>query len=312
MVQEEHTVGILIVHGIGNQTAGETLVAFGDRLFGWLRGWIEGTPGSQRPAGTAELGFTQLSPADSAAPPGAAGTAAPMPPPSSSIQLAAVGQGGTMVRESWMIAEAHWADAFPLPGVSEVTFWLMEVTPLVTAEWIWRTLFGLARNLKSPGRLSTGGKILRRAAPWMLRAGTAARLVAWTAVALAALPAVALAEVSFFLLLVLGWVPISGAEALVRSVQTLIGAVIGDSYAFAASPLRESAITDRFQQRLEAMARRCREIVVVGHSGISCRRSPSAPRSCSRPASCRGGWASCRNSAPGLRPCWCSAFWFSF
>lgn len=36
----EFDVGILLVHGIGMQTSGETLGKFADPLILWLRGWL--------------------------------------------------------------------------------------------------------------------------------------------------------------------------------------------------------------------------------------------------------------------------------
>jgi hypothetical protein len=35
-------LGVLFVHGIGEQREGETLVAFGEPLIAWLRQWIAG------------------------------------------------------------------------------------------------------------------------------------------------------------------------------------------------------------------------------------------------------------------------------
>ena len=39
---KRYELGVLFVHGIGDQKEGETLTAFGEPLIAWIRDWIAG------------------------------------------------------------------------------------------------------------------------------------------------------------------------------------------------------------------------------------------------------------------------------
>jgi hypothetical protein len=49
--ERRHKFGVLLVHGIGEQPEGDTLLTFGEPLIRWLRRWVSRKHGNRLPGG---------------------------------------------------------------------------------------------------------------------------------------------------------------------------------------------------------------------------------------------------------------------
>ncbi|HEX9671058.1 MAG TPA: hypothetical protein VGC93_16440, partial [Thermoanaerobaculia bacterium] len=99
----EAQVGILFVHGIGQQTPGETLIAFGEPLVNWVRRWLE-----RRNPGRFEILNSALS--------------EPVLESGEPAHLLLQCEGSDpSVR--WLLAESCWATEFRRPPFGRLAAW---------------------------------------------------------------------------------------------------------------------------------------------------------------------------------------------
>ncbi len=148
-VTDERTharIGILFVHGMGDQQRGSSLQRFGDPIVQWLRRWqsydfdrqlmtiseqapasiesgIEPTEESVSTIPTSSpLGYTVIK--------GQGADPASFEPPNSELTLLrASRKPGQPTSASWIMTEAWWADAFFPPKFSDVAKWGLGVGP---------------------------------------------------------------------------------------------------------------------------------------------------------------------------------------
>ena len=112
-------LGVLVVHGIGEQRQGVTLTQWSDALVGWLRRWSPDDPssdlhldeGDERPVTVTNA---HLAPADG--------------PANLRIELGGV-EGG----QTWLMAEGWWAGAFVPPTFGELWSWSFTSVPATSA-----------------------------------------------------------------------------------------------------------------------------------------------------------------------------------
>ena len=96
-MSSEPDFGILLVHGIGNQTKGDTLTRFGNPLIEILKSEIPGQ---------VALKETSLKPENEP----------------SHARL-------TVAEQEWVLAEAHWAEEFKAPTFGELLGWIFNTLP---------------------------------------------------------------------------------------------------------------------------------------------------------------------------------------
>src|SRR5277367_1766804 len=113
-------LGVLFIHGIGQQSKGETLVNWLDPLARWISAWLTGAqPGKMDPADRPGclVRSTSLTGDE---------------PPHAYVEIQApAGLAGIAPTASRiLVAEAYWAQRFPPPNVHEVTIWLLEIAPM--------------------------------------------------------------------------------------------------------------------------------------------------------------------------------------
>jgi hypothetical protein len=96
------SLGVLFVHGIGNQKQGQTLATWGDAVARWLAV-------TDAPSGTVEVRPVLMHPGDSTTP--------------------ANGHLTTPEGERWLLAEAWWGDEHAPPSYREVAIWSLKVVP---------------------------------------------------------------------------------------------------------------------------------------------------------------------------------------
>jgi hypothetical protein len=230
-----YDLGILLVHGIGQQRRGDTLVNFGEPLHEWLERWL-----THDKPGKPVVNWTdaRLRPAEEApgAPPHAAGTWT-LPKGTSTV----------------LLAECWWSDCFAAPSFGELFVWLREAA-LVTLS------------------LHFGARLRRQAARFKSNRGFPVRKV-WEALKVArelayfliGWPLLALFLLIFLVLMMVVNV-IPGAGKLAQRIQFIMAATVGDSYAFLKRPIQRSAVTGQFHRDLRWVSDRSDRVAIVAHS----------------------------------------------
>lgn len=224
-------IGILLVHGIGSQIRGETLVNMGEPLYRTIKDWIESTPlpsDGVRGSGDLQLkdpplsrGKVQLidaflSPLKAAEFPQA------VEPAHFRLSIARASDGLPI---EWIMAECHWASSFPPPSPRTVTLWIMRVLP-----WICVSL--LARRLRMAA-IAIAAAMATSPRGWLEAAGRCASMMIAVIALLLISPFVVVLELCLVALLIVELVPLGVVHDFVQRINTAISAILGDSFIFA-------------------------------------------------------------------------------
>ncbi|HET9358380.1 MAG TPA: hypothetical protein VFO58_01460 [Vicinamibacterales bacterium] len=105
-----HALGVLFVHGIGEQPRGDTLLTFSEPLIRCVRGWMEG-----RDIGSADVVESKLS----------ASQLGSEEPAHAVLEIAVRDRSP----EKWLLAESWWADEFSRPPFMKLAAWLLTIGP---------------------------------------------------------------------------------------------------------------------------------------------------------------------------------------
>ncbi|HEX9824359.1 MAG TPA: hypothetical protein VGB51_08210 [Actinomycetota bacterium] len=227
-------LGVLFVHGIGSQKAGQTLLQFGEPLFRWLFRWLgDGTdPGGDDSNRSVRLTGTELEPGGG--------------PASCTVTIEAPpGPTGEPDTQRWLLAESWWAEAFTPPPFTKLAFWLMTYTP-------WLALDFMAR-------------IVRRA----IRQPSAATLAALLSLPLLLLIGPIVGVLLFVLILALLLVyliPLALTRTFAERAAVALTGSVGDAFILMQSPLNHGAIKQRIEGDLAWLSERCDRVAVVSHS----------------------------------------------
>jgi hypothetical protein len=120
-------VGVLFVHGIGEQQRADTLVQFGEALKGWLERWLP-VDGARVKVDITHADLNQ--------------TAGEVPA-HAKLRVTAPG-----IDSTWVLAESWWAASFQSPRYSDLWRWSLEIVPLAVADHFVRRIrlaFGHSR-----------------------------------------------------------------------------------------------------------------------------------------------------------------------
>ena len=131
-----YDLGVLLVHGIGNQTLGSTLTGFGTPLVEWLRAR------ARRAGAKAELGPTVL-------------TARSEEPASSELTLSSGAH-----RRRWLLAESWWAQSFPTAQFRDVAKWSLLIVPWTIGTHFAKRLSRAGTRKGFGGRLGAGAALV--------------------------------------------------------------------------------------------------------------------------------------------------------
>jgi hypothetical protein len=295
---KRYAVGILYVHGIGQQVKGETIAEFADAIYGWIRGRILGigaghfhrhttretleaatpkaaqTPGihAPRPAQRQHLAFLET--AHNYVPTAALAAQSLVEFPAlegepllASVELTEVPSSDDKA-PSALALELDWTD---VRGRQHISDWL-----LAESWWadkclppsIWQLLAWAPQVLPAIiashmfSRL-TDERVRSRWHLFRLKARTALYVSA------AVLAAVFLMPIVYLLVAVSGagsLLPWSWLADKAKDVRLLLTRVIGDAFIFAGSRAQRAAILGGIQRDLEWLSEHCDSVVVVGHS----------------------------------------------
>lgn len=242
-----YELGVLMVHGIGQQKEGGTLASFGepiaqcvqDRL---TRGKVDRELAPEDPR--VELRHVTLEGKDET-------------PAHAEVTLRNV--GGLRREESgaadaqWLLAEAWWAESFPTPTYAEICRWALQILP-------WTVIAHFDRRVRR-----MGFKVVDSATRWQsIRAVFG--VVAEATALIAALWLIPLLAGVIVAMLAVGSLPIPKIRDLIGSVQRTLAATVGDSYVFVGQHVAGGAIKSRVRTALGWLSERCERVAIVAHS----------------------------------------------
>ncbi len=119
-------VGVLFVHGIGEQQRADTLVQLGECLRSWFKRWLTfDSPQPTISVGVSDADLTQ--------------SATGAIPAHAKLRITADG-----VNTTWLLAESWWAASFAAPRYRDLWRWSLEIVPLAVADHFVRR-FRLAK-----------------------------------------------------------------------------------------------------------------------------------------------------------------------
>jgi len=228
-------VGVLFVHGIGEQPQGDTLIRFAEPVIEWITRWVE-QPANHEEKGGPMRGSARL--ARVALGPPMLGERRP---PHAILEVNAGNPAAGPGQSScWLLAESWWASEFRKPRFGELAGWL-----LTTGCWMILSHAGKTVRLSSrnwPRRLRAIGMLL------------------------VSLPAALLVQIVVATLAILAAIPIPQLRSALSGVLLKLTGTLGDSYVLISSPLQKAAAVSNAQKDLKWLSRQCDTVVVVAHS----------------------------------------------
>jgi hypothetical protein len=240
-------LGVLFVHGIGEQRQGETLVQFADPVSSWVVRWlshgalVESGIGDADDAGHVVVSGTQLEPADDGP---ARAVMVVSAPPEEEL-------GG---RTEWLVAESWWAETFHPPKTTTVILWLFVVLPYLLLE---HTFVPLSRSFRTWRSSRTHG--------WKY-AVAGVRTLGFALFFVASLPIAAVAEVVVSLLLVPLLIPVPALRDFAKNAVLKLANTLGDCFVLTSSTVQFDAMVRRVAHDLAWLESQADVVAVVAHS----------------------------------------------
>jgi hypothetical protein len=224
-------LGVLFVHGIGEQKRGETLVTWLDALLDTIG------------AATLDRVSTNIELADLKSPAHATDDG----PAHAVVRIK-----GEKGEERWLVAEAWWAETFAAPTFRQLVSWSVRAVP-------WSLTMHAVQHHQDR---------LREARGWFQRALAWAYSVAGLAMSLFLAPFVVLFLAG---LVLVGVVPSDTIRKMVGNIQRGLSATVGDSMVLLESSVRAAAIRTEvlralYWLRASCETNGCGQIVVLAHS----------------------------------------------
>jgi hypothetical protein len=240
-------LGVLFVHGIGEQRQGETLVQFADPFSSWAVRWLShgalGEPGVGHTDddGHVVVSGTRLEPTDDA--------------PARTVMVVNAGPeeqlGG---HTEWLLAESWWAQVFHPPKTTTVILWLFVVLPYLLLE---HTFLPLSRSFRIWRSSRTFG--------WRY-ALVAVRTVGFALFFVAALPIAAIAEVFVSLLLVPLLIPVPALRDFAKNAVVKLANTLGDCFVLTSSTVQFDAMVRQVAHDLAWLETQAGAVALVAHS----------------------------------------------
>jgi hypothetical protein len=225
-------LGILLVHGIGEQTRGETLTQMAEPIVAWLRDWLR----SEQPEGS--LVASSVVSAALRPPLLLEGV-----PAHAHAMLGTKGPGqrdDESREEMWLFAEAWWAPQVLPSALGSFTAWLLVCSP-------WLALFHIRqwRLCRADSRWRGCQAMLFRVL-WVL----------WS-------PVLSLGLIAIYLL---SLVTIGRLRAMVAGLLRQLSGIVGDAYVKICHPVQRHAMEDATLQAMQWLRPKCKRMAVVAHS----------------------------------------------
>jgi hypothetical protein len=233
-----YDLGILLVHGVGEQQRGDTLTEAGDQILEWLARRAQAT-GSDADVelNLMDVVDRQASTDDIAS----AHAVIRVTPP---VKGRKPGY--------WVMAESFWGDVFRPATFSELASWGIFIGPWAFAA----QARGIFLRMETAAELPTWLRPALLAIIWAV-AGVMFIVGAFVGLAVTVL---ALA------LVVLALTNLPFLADFARTAQRTLANGVGDAYVLSRSPIRFGAMSSQVGADLEALAKVSRAVVVIAHS----------------------------------------------
>lgn len=237
---EHYVVGVLFVHGMGEQEQGDSVTEMGDALTEWLRKWLPPESFKIREArlrtGGQVLAGTPDHPIGGQA--------------HVSVTLTDGSKQPPTVQE-WLLAESWWAKSFRQATFPELVAWAFSAGPWLIAS----QRAGLENRFRSAAATGRYGPLKTL--------GLIATIVVLMIVA--AIVASAITPV-FLALLVFSLIPIPGLTEVVKALAKNLSGSFGDLLVLVRSPVRFAAMAEQVRGDIDDLYVRCDKVIVLAHS----------------------------------------------
>jgi hypothetical protein len=272
-LSQNYDLGVLFVHGIGDQQQNSTLARFGGSLQRWLRRWygLDGRP----PAPGAE----QIAPESMVEVTGDQHhTANGDTPAHASLLVRRPGDPAAgepaVVRQRWLLAEGWWAAEVSPPSFKAFSRWVLPLLPWLAAEYAIAAARPPGRQANGLDRTSHGAQdvegdleptVRRRPRTWFEKGLERLSLAGllWLISPVLAL----LAMLGCVVLALVQQLPVIGKR--VNAITASLVKGVGDAYLFAFDGLARAAMVQRIRRNLDWLnndEQRCRKVAIVAHS----------------------------------------------
>jgi hypothetical protein len=263
MDPKPYSVGVLYVHGMGEQEQGDSVTDMGDELTEWLRKWIAPVPKADFKIREARLRT------------GGQPTGTPDHEVGGEAHVSVTITDGTMqppAVQEWLLAESWWAKSFRQATFTELVAWAFSAGPWLIASQRagLENRFRAAAAVGRYGLLKSIGVIV-----------TMVVLVIVAAVVASAITPVFLALLLFSLL------PIPGLQDVVKGLATNLSGSFGDLLVLVRSPVRFAAMAEQVRSDIDEMYVRCDQVIVLAHSQGSAVSWHAIRRTAERPEKIR-------------------------
>ena len=247
-------LGILFVHGMGEQERGDTITQMGDALTEWLRRWIKVDPTKDLVIREATLRDTPQATAPATDLPN--DTAAQrVTGPAAHATVEIIDKADPARNQQWLLAESWWADAFRQATFGELVVWAISVGPWLIAS----QRQGVVRRVWEADPPFAIG-IIGQAILWVLKLATTIGLYLIAVVIAGVITPLAI------VLLLVGLLPIPVLSGFARAIAHNLAGSFGDLLVLVRSPIRFAAMAERVRRDLVVMGEECETVMVVAHS----------------------------------------------
>jgi hypothetical protein len=249
-------LGILFVHGIGEQKEGETLTAFGEPVIAWIRKWIEGH--GKGKLDKVEVCKAILLPTKRYS----------TDPANCTVDIRITHRDTetdpiNRVKQQWLFAESWWGEQVQAPSVFSFIGWLFSRGPFV----VFIHFAERARQFTHPKSTQLNHRWWHSFIdPFAKPPLSILRYVVWVYVAIAFLFFTLFLQLFLLITGTLALIPIPAVRKYVLAVLRAGTQIVGDSYGFVANDTQRGAILTRLSENVAWLKARSEKVVIVAHS----------------------------------------------
>jgi hypothetical protein len=237
-----YRVGVLYVHGMGEQNQGDSVTEMGDALTDWLRRWLAPVEKSvfkireaKLRTGGQVLGGQPDHPIGGQAHASVTISDESKEPPT---------------RQEWRLAESWWATTFRQATFFELVTWAFSAGPWLIAS----QRAGLQNRFRTAATSNQGA------------VRTALNSVAMLFLTLVAAVVASAVTPVFLALLIFSLVPIPALTDFVRALAKNLTGSFGDLLILVRSPVRFAAMAEQVRGDIADMSALCDRVIVLAHS----------------------------------------------
>jgi hypothetical protein len=244
---KEFELGVLFVHGIGEQGQADTLLQFGEPLCDWIDSWLYDDPAK------AIVGECRFASASLKPPQVSDGT-----PAHAELRLEFLGRS-RRDDQKWLLTESWWSSQVVTPAIREFLGWLVTRGP-------WVTLLHLHQLAFTPEEPPFLMRLHRRwrfipatRPPWLVAPLGIVVFSLWFLISL-------LLAITWTVVSLVALIPIGRLRDAVYSGLRKIAGIVGDSFVWVHEPIQRAAAIEATVKALKWLDARAGKIVVIAHS----------------------------------------------